>query len=216
MRPPTKRPDDDARWQVWLLEPGANEPIRLTDEPLGVSAFRFARRADRLVVLTSVLPDVPHHAQRATQEDRKKHGPSALHYRSTPVRFWDHWLKPEFPHLVAYDAKGEHRRDLTPAATEEHRRATWDVSEDGRWAVITATRQSRVRMDESTLRVIDLESGATTTGLRTRLRARSGSGLQPRFADDLVRSCKVCREHPLAGAPVCRGARRYRTHRGRT
>src|SRR6478609_8591603 len=51
------KPDEDAekRMQVWLLVPEGGEARQLTDEPLGVEAFRFASGADRLVVFAPVL-----------------------------------------------------------------------------------------------------------------------------------------------------------------
>ena len=68
-RPPNEvKPDDDAdkRTQVWLLPAAGGEPHQLTDEPLGVDAFRFSKKADRLIVLASVLDGVAHDKQRET------------------------------------------------------------------------------------------------------------------------------------------------------
>ena len=47
--------DEEAekRMQVWLLPKEGGEPRQLTDEPLGVESFRFAKSADRLVLLAS-------------------------------------------------------------------------------------------------------------------------------------------------------------------
>jgi len=45
-------PDEDAekRMQVWVLPAGGGEGQQVTDEPLGLESFRFARDADRLVL----------------------------------------------------------------------------------------------------------------------------------------------------------------------
>src|SRR5512145_3438481 len=53
----------DKRMQVWVLPAGGGEPQQLTDEPLGVDAFRFARSADRLVLLAPVLSGVEYAKQ---------------------------------------------------------------------------------------------------------------------------------------------------------
>ena len=61
-------PDEDAaeRMQIWILPAHGGEPRQLTDEPLGVSAFRFAKRAPRLVMFAPVLADVAAAVQRET------------------------------------------------------------------------------------------------------------------------------------------------------
>ena len=87
--------------------------------------------------IAPVLPGVPHDEQRKTAADRKKHGPSDLHYRAMPVRYWDAWIPAAAPHLVAYTEEGRERRDLTPDADREHREPDFDVSRDGRLAVIS-------------------------------------------------------------------------------
>ncbi len=93
-QPNEVKPDEDAdkRMQVWLLPAGGGEPQQLTDEPLGVEAFRFARSADRLVLLAPVLSGVEHAKQREVEAERRKKGSSARKYTAQPVRHWDHWL----------------------------------------------------------------------------------------------------------------------------
>jgi dipeptidyl aminopeptidase/acylaminoacyl peptidase len=171
---------DDERAQVWILPAGGGEPRPLTDEPLGVAAFRFAAGADRLVCLAPVLPGVPHEEQRGTSADRKKHGPSALRFRTMPVRFWDHWIGDAAPHLIAYGPDGSARRDLTPGADREHREADLDVSPDGRLAAVTLARPGSDRIDDRSLLVIDLESGESREiGSRPRTALR-----EPRFSPE--------------------------------
>jgi dipeptidyl aminopeptidase/acylaminoacyl peptidase len=48
---PSSGRDDEPRAQVWILPVEGGEPRPLTDEPLGVTEFRFARDADVLVVI---------------------------------------------------------------------------------------------------------------------------------------------------------------------
>ena len=171
---------DEKRAQVWILPVGGGEPRPLTDEPLGVEAFRFAAEGDRLVALANVLPGVPHEEQREAAADRKEHGPSALHYSRTPARFWDHWVPEAAPHLIVTDADGAGRRDLTPDADNEHREASFDVSRDGGRAVITRRQLAPDRMHDQALLAIDLESGERRLlGLSPRTELS-----QPRIAPD--------------------------------
>lgn len=138
-QPNELKPDEDAekRMQVWLLPAEGGEPRQLTDEPLGVESFRFARRAERLVYFAPVLAGVAHDKQRETAADRRKHGPSARRFSAQPVRHWDEWLHEnhDLPctHLIACDAAGQNRVDLTPQARREFAiEPALDVSDDGR------------------------------------------------------------------------------------
>jgi len=134
--------DADKRMQVWLLPAAGGEPQQLTDEPLGVEGFRFAKRADRLVVLASVLDDVELDKQREAARDREKKGSSARHFRTQPVRHWDHWLHENAnmanTHLITYSQDGKDRIDLTPDARREMSvEPGFDVSSDGRHVAVT-------------------------------------------------------------------------------
>ena len=155
-QPNEVKPDEDAekRMQVWCLPAGGGEPVMLTDEPLGVEAFRCAERADRMVLLAPVLADVPHDKQRETAAERAKKGPSARRYSRQPVRHWDHWLHQNedfaFTHVIACDAGGRHRVDLTPGAQHEFAiEPAFDLSPDGR--LVAVTRQTAGADRELTL-----------------------------------------------------------------
>jgi dipeptidyl aminopeptidase/acylaminoacyl peptidase len=160
------KPDEDAdkRMQVWILPAGGGEPQQLTDEPLGVLGFQFAKSAERLLVLAPVIDGVPHEEQRELAQKRSKNGPSARRFTEQPVRHWDEWLH-ENPdrantHLVAYDASGKSRIDLTPKAKREFAISPeFDISADGKWAVVTRQTIGRDRELDTTLLVIELESG---------------------------------------------------------
>ena len=162
-QPNEVKPDEEAekRMQIWLLPADGGEPRQLTDEPLGVESFRFAKRADRLCYYASVIPGVAHDKQRETASKHGKHGPSARHFTVQPVRHWDHWLheNPDLAntHLIACDASGKNRVDLTPDAKREFAiEPGLDVSEDGRQAAVTMQSIASDRELDSTVVVIDL------------------------------------------------------------
>jgi len=166
-QPNEVKPDEDAekRMQVWLLPAEGGEPRQLTDEPLGVEAFRFARRADRLVHFAPVLLGVAHEKQREAVSDRAKHGPSARRFTSQPVRHWDAWLheNDDLPctHLVACDAAGKHRIDLTPEARREFAiESSLDVSDDGRRIAAMRRTPGKDRELDDAILLIDLDTGA--------------------------------------------------------
>jgi len=154
----------DKRMQVWCLPAGGGEPQMLTDEPLGVEAFRCAKRADTMVLLATVLAGVPHDKQRETAAERAKKGPSARRYSRQPVRHWDHWLHQNedfaFTHVIACDGSGGGRADLTPEARQEFAiEPGFDVSPDGRQVAITRQAMGLDRELDTTILLLDLPAG---------------------------------------------------------
>ncbi|HTC45460.1 MAG TPA: S9 family peptidase [Steroidobacteraceae bacterium] len=162
------KPDEDAaeRMQIWILPAHGGEPRQLTDEALGVSAFRFAKRAARLVMFAPVLAGMAQDKQRESAAKRRKNGPSARRFRSQPVRHWDAWLhqNPDLPslHVIACDAEGGSRIDLTPDARDEFAvEPALDISADGARVVATRVRMGIDREQDSALLVIDIDTGGS-------------------------------------------------------
>ncbi|MEJ2532219.1 MAG: S9 family peptidase [Halioglobus sp.] len=154
----------EKRRQIWILDAEGGEPRQLSDEPLGITDFRFARRGDRLVYTAPVLPGVAHDKQRETAAERGRRGSNARRFTQQPVRHWDHWLHENedlpSPHLVACCSDGGKRRDLTPAARRELSiEPRFDLSEDGRLVAITWSTPARDRELDTSLRVFDLVTG---------------------------------------------------------
>ncbi|MEN9866416.1 MAG: hypothetical protein RL748_2006, partial [Pseudomonadota bacterium] len=153
--------------QIWQLGPHGGEPERLTDEALGVSAFRCSQHSTRMVWLTQVWPDVPQAEQREFDQTRRKHGPSSLRYTSMPVRYWDHWLPGHHTHLIVQDQ--HERRDLTPTARRELEQASFDLSADGRYCAITWRNEGSDRAEEAGIMLFDLEAAPPDTIASSRL-----------------------------------------------
>lgn len=155
--------EDETKTQVWAL-PRSGEPYPVTREPLGVSEFRVA--GNRLVVMTEVIDGVARESLAQHEQDRKKHGPSVLHYKSMPVRYWDHWLGPTRPTLLAYgldtDPGCSAPTDLVPHGPEFGGEGLgpfeveWDLSADGRRVVVAWTTMSSFdRVHDKALALID-------------------------------------------------------------
>jgi dipeptidyl aminopeptidase/acylaminoacyl peptidase len=169
-RQPTElKPDEDAekRRQVWVLPAGGGEPQQLTDEPLGVEGFKFAKSAGRLVLFAPVISDVAHDKQRETAADRAKKGPSARRYTQHPVRHWDHWLHENRDmantHVIAYAADGANRADLTPDAKREFAiEPQFDVSADGNLVAVTRQTTGADRALDTTILLINIASNEQT------------------------------------------------------
>jgi dipeptidyl aminopeptidase/acylaminoacyl peptidase len=170
-RQPTEvKPDEDAekRMQVWLLPAGGGEPQQLTDEPLGVESFRFARHAAVLALFAPVLRGVEHDKQRETATDRRKKHTSARHFRQQPVRHWDHWLHQNDnmadTHLIVCAADGANRVDLTPEARRELSiEPALDVSADGKMIAVTWQSVGEDRELDTAIRLFEVATKAART-----------------------------------------------------
>lgn len=151
--------DHEKRAQVFAMRPWGGEPVCLTSEPLGVLNFEAAASSDTLVVMAPVLLGVDHDEQRETLKERQERGPTALKYDRMPVRFWDHWLPEQVPHLIVYE-DGE-RTDVTPAFDRELFQAAYDVAPDGGWVALhplTSLREDRLQ--DQRAEILDLDTGA--------------------------------------------------------
>ena len=162
-KPNEIKPDEEAekRMQVWLLPKDGGEPQQLTDEPLGVESFKFARKADRMVLFTPVLPAVALEKQREAATERAKKGPSARRYTRQPVRHWDHWLHENADmantHLVVCSAQGKDRIDLTPEVRREFSiEPHLDISDDGGKVLASWSTPGADREEDSSILVIEL------------------------------------------------------------
>jgi hypothetical protein len=150
-----------------LCSKAVGEPPLLTDEPLGVEAFQFAKSAARLVLLVPVIPHVAHDKQRETAAERAKKGPSARRYTQQPARHRDHWLHEnvDLPntHMIAYAADGTNRVDLTPVAQREFAvEPQLDVSADGMLVAVTRQTPGADRELDTTILLIDIASTKQT------------------------------------------------------
>jgi dipeptidyl aminopeptidase/acylaminoacyl peptidase len=127
------RPDPDARENgdptpaLWSLPSGGGEARLVLTRPGGVSAVAVAVGTGDVVVAASTMPggaDAEADEERRTK--RKDAGVSAVLHEAYPVRYWDHDLGPEAPHLFwagrlpdeepAAGGEPIELRDLTPDA----------------------------------------------------------------------------------------------------
>lgn len=189
----SEAPDPKTKRQLWAAtEDGRLHP--LTAEPLGVKAYRWARRADVLIVQTEVIPGVDHEEQEAAAKDLEK-GPSILRYDRLPVRHWDHWIPQRVQHLIVY-AQGE-RRDLTPDRTERFTEWSWDLSEDGRTIATIERVDGPFGIPSGQPVLIDVETGEARHLTAARHQSHSAPRLSPDGATLAVSRAEIERGRSL-------------------
>lgn len=154
---PTPHDDEGKRAQVWMFQTTGGDPVPLTDEALGVEGYAIAKEADVLLVKTSKLPEVADDKQREIAKERSEKGPTAIHYKEMPVRFWDHWLPDRDPHFVVYKNGERH----TGYGDASYRDVAFSLSADGKQLGIT--RRAEVADDRLRDTVVELWDVETVT-----------------------------------------------------
>ncbi|MFG1933967.1 prolyl oligopeptidase family serine peptidase [Mycobacterium sp. NPDC048908] len=144
--------DDTPPASLWRLPARGGEAVEVLALPGGVDGVRTARTASTTVVTAKLLrsADGVDENQRlwALRKDNKV---SAVLHSGYPVRYWDHDLGPDQPHLLDVDGS----RDLTPVPGDALREADFAVSPDGTFVVASwhvpapgaAIRGTLVRID---------------------------------------------------------------------
>jgi dipeptidyl aminopeptidase/acylaminoacyl peptidase len=152
--------DDKAPAAVWRLPAAGGEAAEMLSMPGGVSAIASARAADTTVVTAAQLFSAESIADdKALRERRKDNAVSAVLHTGYPVRFWDHDLGPDQPHLI--DADGP--TDLTPHPADALRETTFDLSSDGDFLVTSWHVPGPGVSNRSVLVRVDRASGTHTT-----------------------------------------------------
>src|SRR5204863_3888437 len=124
--------DDNAPASLWRLPAAGGEAVEELTLPGGVDGVRSAGAAAVTVVTAKLLQSASNvdddKRLRTLRNDNKV---SAVLHASYPVRYWDHDLGPDHPHLLDIDGS----RDLTPTPGDALRESNFAVSSDGTFIV---------------------------------------------------------------------------------
>ncbi|MGY4644052.1 alpha/beta fold hydrolase [Cellulomonas sp. URHB0016] len=133
--PDVTEPDDEPRPALWLLPADGAEARVVAARTAGVGGVRVARDAPVLLVASDVLPSATDaESDERLRKERKDKKVGAVLHDSYPVRYWDHDLGPDSPHLftAALDADV-----VTPlAGTTDPRLTLHDATPDARKALV--------------------------------------------------------------------------------
>jgi len=145
---------------LWRLPAAGGEAAEALALPGDIDSVRCARTAPVTVVAAKLLRSAS-----SVDEDkrlrtlRKDNKVSAVLHSGYPVRYWDHDLGPDQPHLLDIDGP----RDLTPQPGDALREADFDVSPDGSFVVTSWHEPAPGASIRGALVRIDLATGQRTT-----------------------------------------------------
>jgi dipeptidyl aminopeptidase/acylaminoacyl peptidase len=139
-RPDSDASDDTEAAQLWMLPAGGGEARAVTRLAGGVSGVAAVASSDtRIVLAADLMPSAGSLEDDASlRAARKKRKVSAILHEGYPVRYWDHDLGPDEPHLLALDL-GDVRDTVGAVRDESAAQADNDDTEEARPAPYPAT-----------------------------------------------------------------------------
>lgn len=164
-----KRGDEETEpLQLHRLSLDGGEAECLTDLARGVNDFRWLPGGRGVVMLAPVSPEAADlEDDRRLHREWKDRKPSGVVFDGYPLRYWDRWHGPAYPHVVVAGPDGSDPRDLTPGTGLLFEEVAFDVSPDGKTLYIDIRDMDEDLRFRSDVITIDLASGeraAVTSG----------------------------------------------------
>ncbi|AYA25993.1 S9 family peptidase [Rhodococcus rhodochrous] len=155
------RGKDDPPVSLWRLPTSGGEAEQVGSRKGGFASVHAASEADRIVLVASVLGHSESDDERI-RDARKDGAVTAVLHTGYPVRYWDHDLGPDQPHLLVPDKSGDGFTDLTPGIRGSLRDASVDIAADGSFAAATWVVPGPLASRRVTLVRVDLGTGLRT------------------------------------------------------
>ena len=122
-RPDPDSEEDEPQAALWLIPARGGEARVVLSRPGGVASVRTAREADRVLVTAGLLPGATDEKQHAALfKARKEGGVDAILHTGYPIRYWDHDLGPEQPHVFSVERGADTTAtapDVVPATGDD-------------------------------------------------------------------------------------------------
>jgi dipeptidyl aminopeptidase/acylaminoacyl peptidase len=149
--------------QVYLIHSDGGEAQQITNLLTGVYKFEWLADAKNLIIQTDVYPDLETQQENYDRaETRKKKKREGYELSGYPIRSWDSYIGPKFPHLFVYSIDTHEYRDITPHAEKDYIDRKWEVSHDGKKIVVTVNGIGDDLRVYSNIGIIDIETAERT------------------------------------------------------
>ena len=103
-RPDPEGDDEQPPAALWHIPRHGGEARVVLSRAGGITGVVCAERADRVLVTGGLLPGARSEEEHATLRTRRKDsGVDAILHSSYPIRYWDHDLGPEVPHVFSVE-----------------------------------------------------------------------------------------------------------------
>ncbi len=164
--------------QIFLIHSDGGEAQQITDIATGVNKYEWMPDGKNIIIETSVYPNLsPEETIKKDKEDfkLKKEGIILSGY---PIRYWNEYVGPKYPHLFLYNVNTKEMRDLTKDATVDYVNRRWYISFDGKKLLVAFNEIKDIAV-YSNIGIIDV-----ATGERTKITDGKNFYVFPKFSPD--------------------------------
>lgn len=166
--------------QVFLIHSDGGESQQITNLLTGIRCFEHLPNGKSLIVESCVYPDLETQEENLERDELNskliKEGHEIIGY---PIRSWDRYMGPKFPHLFHYDLSTHEIRDLTVGAKIDYIDRKWSISFDGKKIAVAFNTVGENLSVYSNIAIIDIE-----TGERTAVTNEKHLYVNPKFSTD--------------------------------
>ncbi len=145
--------------QVFLIHSDGGEAQQITNVLTGVEKFEWLPDGENLIIQSSVYPDLDTQAENIQRDrDKEKSKVEGIILEGYPIRNWNHYIGPKYPHLFLYNIKRHELKDLTKSATIDYIDRHWKVSNDGKKLAVVFNEVGKDMRVYTNLGIIDIET----------------------------------------------------------
>ncbi len=166
--------------QVFLIHSDGGEAQQMTNFLTGVKTFEWVPDAKHLIVESDVYPDLKTQEENFERdESRRLNRTAGYDLKGYPIRSFNRYMGPKYPHLFLFNTETKDIKDLTVGAEKDYIDRKWNISTDGKKIVVSYNIMGKDLNVYANIGIIDIE-----TGERTPLTEEKNLYYNPKFSPD--------------------------------